>query len=287
MRHGAGAASRGQGVIWVLLPAFDEEPSLAAFVGRIAEVCAASGAPYRIVVCDDGSADGTRRVLSELASSLPIEIIDHKLNRGLGETSRDLFEHAAEAAAPDDILVRMDCDDTHSPELIPAMLAAIAAGADVVIASRFRPGGGQRGVDGYRAFVSRAANLFMRVVFRVPGVREYSCGYRAYRATAIQRAIAVYGNNFIQLKGLGFTCTLEKLIKLDLLGARFAEVPFVLRYDRKLSGSKMASSITTLGYLVMAVLYHWPWGGWRRTYAHLGAEAARGAAVPAAGDAGR
>jgi dolichol-phosphate mannosyltransferase len=79
----------------------------------------------------------------------------------------------------------------------------------------------------------------------------------------IRRAIRVFGNDFIQLKGLGFTCTLEKLVKLRMLGARFAEVPFVLRYDRKLSASKMISSVTTLGYLTMAILYHWPWGGWR------------------------
>ncbi len=82
----------------------------------------------------------------------------------------------------------------------------------------------------------------------------------------IQDAIAFYGDNFIQLKGLGFTCTLEKLVKLKLLGASFAEVPFVLRYDKKQSASKMITSITTLGYLIMAIAYHWPWGGWRRYY---------------------
>src|ERR1019366_10362422 len=87
--------------------------------------------------------------------------------------------------------------------------------------------------------------------------------YRAYRASLIKDAIGVYGNDFIQLKGLGFTCTLEKLVKLKLLGARFAEAPFVLRYDQKVSESKMVSSITTLGYLVMTIMYHWPWGGWR------------------------
>jgi dolichol-phosphate mannosyltransferase len=139
----------------------------------------------------------------------------------------------------------------------------VREGYDVVIASRFAPGGGQLGVSRYRAFVSRCANLFMKVFFPITGLREYSCGFRAYRAEAIQRAISCYGNNFIQLKGLGFTCTLEKLVKLKLIGARFAEAPFVLRYDQKVSDSKMVSSITTLGYLVMTIMYHWPWGGWR------------------------
>ena len=89
---------------------------------------------------------------------------------------------------------------------------------------------------------------------------------RAYRAEIVRRAIDFYGNDFVQLKGLGFTCTLEKLLKLHLLGARFAEVPFTLRYDQKVGLSKMVSSITTLGYLVMLINYYWPWGGWRRMY---------------------
>ena len=65
------------------------------------------------------------------------------------------------------------------------------------------------------------------------------------------------------LTKLGFTCTLEKLVKLKLIGAKFAEIPFLHRYDQKQSDSKMVSSVTTLGYLVMTILYHWPWGGWR------------------------
>ena len=101
------------------------------------------------------------------------------------------------------------------------------------------------------------------VFFPISGLKEYTCGFRAYRAAKIKEAISFYGNNFIQLKGLGFTCTLEKIVKLKLLGARFGEAPFVLRYDQKQSDSKMVSSITTLGYLVMTLLYHWPWGGWR------------------------
>src|SRR5207253_2764940 len=104
--------------------------------------------------------------------------------------------------------------------------------------------------------------------FPIKGVKEYSCGYRAYRAETIKEAIACYGNNFIQLKGLGFTCTLEKLVKLKLIGAKFAEVPFMLRYDQKVSTSKMVSSVTTLGYLVMTIMYHWPWGGWRTAARH-------------------
>ena len=106
----------------------------------------------------------------------------------------------------------------------------------------------------------------MRLILPVKGLKEYTCGFRAYRASIIKKAIEFYGNHFIQLMGLGFTCTLEKIVKLNLLGARFIDVPFVLRYDKKKSSSKMVSSVTTIGYFIMAILYHWPWGGWRSQY---------------------
>ncbi|KAB2876311.1 MAG: glycosyltransferase family 2 protein [Ideonella sp.] len=250
-------------MIVVLLPAYNEEASLPRLMPKLREVLDRQGEPYRIVTCNDGSRDGTREVLQQMIEQYPLEVLTHKINRGLGETSRDLFERAAEIASTGDVIVRLDCDDTHEPEFMPRLISKVREGYDVVIASRFAPGGGQLGVGPYRAFISRCANLFMKVFFPIEGLREYSCGFRAYRAEAIQKAIACYGNNFIQLKGLGFTCTLEKLVKLKLVGARFAEAPFVLRYDQKLSDSKMVSSITTLGYIVMTIMYHWPWGGWR------------------------
>ncbi len=253
-------------MVVVLLPAYNEEKSLPALLPKISEALERDGLAWRILVCNDGSVDRTAEVLAQYAATMPIEVIHHKMNRGLGETARDLFERAVEICAPEDVIVRMDCDDTHEPDVIHSMLAKLEEGYDVVIASRFQPGGGQMGVDSRRAWISRAANLFMKLFFPIRNVHEYSCGFRAYRAGTIQKAVQFWGNNFIQLKGLGFTGTLEKLVKLDLLGTRFSEVPFVLRYDQKISSSKMVSSITTLGYLIMTILYYWPWGGWRSTY---------------------
>jgi dolichol-phosphate mannosyltransferase len=250
----------------VLLPAYNEEESLPLLLPKLGGVLDSIGIPFRIIVCNDGSHDGTARTLEEFRSRLPLEVLHHRINRGLGETVRDLFEHAAVVAGPDDIIVRLDCDDTHEPKHILAMLQKLDEGYDIVIASRFQEGGGQSGVTPYRAFISYGANIFMKLVFGVRGVRDFSSGFRAYRASIVKEAVSFYGNNLVQLKGLGFTCTLEKLIKFKILGARFAEVPFHLRYDQKVSASKMVSSITTLGYLVMAVMYHWPWGGWRRSY---------------------
>ena len=256
-------------MIWIILPAFNEEESLPHLLPEIDAVLRAAGADYRLVVVNDGSADATGQILESFVTTLPMDVIEHPLNRGLGETERDGFEFVAARCRREDVIIRVEGDRTHPPEYALRLAAKLEEGFDVATTSRFQPGGGQQGVSAYRAFISRCANRFMQSIFRVPGVREYSCGYRAYRAGVIQDAIAIFGNDFIQLRGLGFTSTIEMLVKLHLLGGRFAEVPFVLRYDRKESESKMVGSVTTLGYFIMAILFHWPFGGWRSQFKGL------------------
>ncbi|NDV27495.1 glycosyltransferase [Desulfovibrio sp. JC010] len=256
-------------VVWVLLPAFNEEKSFATLFSQLDDVFKELKQEYRIVVVNDGSTDDSAPLLERLSGEYPLEVLTHVINRGLGETERDGFEFIAQKSGAEDVIVRLDCDVTHDPMFIKALLDKMAEGYDAVNTSRFQPGGGQTGVSGYRAFISYMANLFMRVIFNLPQVKDYSCGFRAYRASIIKDAIGIFGNGFIQLKGLGFTSTLEMIVKLKLLGCRFAEVPFVLRYDLKPSESKMITSLTTLGYLVMAFIYHWPFGGWRSYYKKL------------------
>ena len=254
-------------MIIILLPAFNEEQSIAPIFNKLKIVFDESKEDYRIIVCNDGSTDNTQRMLENHAKLLSLEIINHSVNRGLGETIRDLFERAALISLDDDdVIIRIDCDDTHEPKYISSIINKVRSGYDVVIASRFVKGGGQKGVNIYRRFVSSSANLFMKVFFPIKGLKEYSCGYRGYNSKIIKKALRIYGNNFIQLKGLGFTCTLEKLIKLKIIGAKFTEVPFILRYDQKASNSKMISSITTFGYFVITILYYWPFGGWKASY---------------------
>jgi len=249
--------------IFVLLPAYNEQNAIPRLLPAIHSVLSGAGYDYQFIVTDDGSTDATNQILREASTAYPLHLITHDLNRGLGETSRDNFESAAKLSSDGDVIVRLDCDDTHEPRFILSMISKILEGFDVVIASRFAQGGGQKGLTSYRAFISSGANLFMKVFFPIRGVREYSCGYRAYSASIIKKAVSIYGNSFIQLRGLGFTCTLEKLIKLHMLGAKFTEIPFVLRYDQKVGSSKMIGSITTLGYIIMVILNYWPWGGWR------------------------
>jgi len=258
--------------LWVLLPAFNEEASLPVLLPKIDEIFKKHLLDYKIVIVDDGSSDRTNDLLKSYSQTMPVEIITHEINRGLGETERDGFEYIAANSADEDMIIRIDCDDTHEPMYFINMIDKIKEGYDVVVASRFQKGGGQKGVNAYRALISFSASLFMKIMFNIKGVRDYSCGYRIYRASIIKNAIGIFGNQFIQLKGIGFTSTLETIVKLKLMGCRFGEVPFMLRYDQKVSSSKMVSSITTFGYFAMAVLYHWPFGGWRSAFKRLAAD---------------
>jgi len=247
-------------MIHILLPAYNEEKALPPLVEKISRAMSQAGATYRILVVNDGSNDGTAQVLTELSGRYPLEVITHKYNRGLGEAARDGFEYLAESSAAHDVIVRMDCDDTHDPHYIPAMVAKLREGYEVVTASRYARGGGQVGVNWYRRIISRIANLLLKSVFPIRGVWEYTCGYRAYRASLVQDALDIFGNRFIDLKGMGFTGTVEKMIKCKLMGARVAEIPFILRYDQKPGKSKVITSITTLGYFVLIAKYLVFWG---------------------------
>lgn len=254
-------------MIWILLPAYNEQGDLPKLMEKFQQTL--KGHDYRLVVVNDGSTDQTAEILEKAKNSLNLEIVEHPINRGLGETERDGFEYIAWKAERDDIIIRIEGDDTHEPKYLFDLIEKLNEGYDVVNTSRFKSGGGQVGVDAYRSFISRCANLFMKLIFGIRGVSDYSCGYRAYRAAVIKDALDIFGNNLIQLRGLGFTSTLEIMVKLKMLGCRFTEVPFVLRYDQKKGSSKMIGSVTTLGYLIMAILYWWPFGGWRSQYRGL------------------
>ncbi|MDO9545662.1 MAG: glycosyltransferase [Pelolinea sp.] len=254
-------------MIWIMLPAYNEQTDLPKLLEKIGKNLI--GTEYRLVVINDGSTDQTDEVLSNYKGQLNLDVVLHPINRGLGETERDGFEYIAWKAERDDVIVRIEGDDTHEPKYLFDLIEKLKEGYDVVNTSRFQPGGGQLGVSRYHAFISKSANIFMRIVLGIQGVSDYSCGYRAYRAAVIKDALDIFGNNLIQLRGLGFTSTLEIIVKLNVLGCKFAEVPFVLRYDQKKGGSKMVGSITMLGYFIMALLYWWPMGGWRNHYKGL------------------
>ena len=254
-------------MLWIMLPAYNEQRDLPSLLEKLEK--ALKNEQYHLIVVNDGSTDKTNEILKKYKDRLNLDVIQHPINRGLGETERDGFEYIIWKADREDLVVRVEGDDTHEPKYMFDLIKKLDEGFDVVNTSRFQPGGGQLGVSPYHAFVSKSANIFMRLVLGIKGVSDYSCGYRAYRVAVLQDALELYGNNFIQLRGLGFTSTLEIIVKLNLLGCRFGEVPFLLRYDQKKGGSKMVGSITMLGYFIMALLYWWPFGGWRRRFKGL------------------
>ncbi|MEE2998336.1 MAG: glycosyltransferase family 2 protein [Pseudomonadota bacterium] len=261
--------------LFVLLPAYNEAQALEILIPKICSQADRLDLDFCLVICNDGSTDETQSILESLRHSYPIHVLNHSINRGLGETSRDLFEYAATNLDDEDIIIRMDCDDTHDPEVFEKFIEKLQD-YDIVVASRFQEGGGQLGVPNHRAGISLVANTVMKIFFPISGVREYSCGYRAYRASIVRQAVSHFGNNFIQLKGLGFTCTVEKLIKFKILNARICEVPFTLKYNQKIGESKMVGSATTFGYFALLLLYYWPWGGWRNQYKKILVENKKG-----------
>lgn len=227
-------------MIHVILPAYNEEEALPCLLSRLSDVRAAHGLDLRVFVVDDGSQDRTAAVVQEASAAQPwIRLVPHPHNMGLSQGLRTGFAAAlADARSGDDVIITMDADNTQPPELIPAMAGAIREGHDVVIASRFQPGAEVHGVPASRRLFSLGMSVMFRTMFPIRGVRDFSCGFRAYRASTLERAHETFGGDFITEQG--FACMVEVLFQLDRLdGVRFGEVPMVLHYDYKPTETKM------------------------------------------------
>lgn len=237
-------------MIYVLLPAFNEERGLASLLDRLRAVTAAAVEPYRVVVVDDGSSDGTACVAEGFAGRLELRLLRHSVNQGLGAALRSGVRLVLSDAAAGDVLVTMDADDSHDPSLVPVLVGALRrTRTDVAIASRFVPGGQEIGVPLLRRWLSRAAALCYRAALPMPGVRDYSSGFRALRVETLQAARAAAGCEIPAEPG--FTSAVELLLRARETGAAATEVPLVLRYDRKESPRKMRVGRTVLASLVL------------------------------------
>ena len=234
--------------VWLVLPALNEAHSLPPLLDRIEEAMFEVGLEYRLVFVDDGSTDETPKIMQAAAERQEATIVTHETNLGLGAAIRDGLLEAARQAEPRDIIVTLDADNTHTPDLIYRMVRLVREGHDVVIASRYRPGSRIRGVPLLRRFLSRAASIILRAVFPTPGVRDYTSGYRAYRAEVMQQVVRTTGPSFFDQDG--FQVMIDILLKLrrnrDLI---FGEVPLVLRYDLKAGASKMDVAATIVNTL--------------------------------------
>lgn len=244
-------------MIYVLLPAYNEEIALPRLIEKFDKVLKKEGEPYRIVLQDDGSTDRTVETARQLAEKYPITILTHETNQGLGQTMRDGLKYLTERAGENDEIVTLDCDDTHEPEFVPPAVRKLRSGWDVVALSRFCEGGGQGGLSPIKAFLSLGAGTFLKLFFPIRGVREYSCNFRVFRGSILKKADRIFGPDLIRLAHLGFAVSPELLVKMRMIGARIAESPFVLRYDQKPTPSKNRSWRTIQGYFAIVVNF---WG---------------------------
>lgn len=236
-------------MVYILLPAFNEERDIGMLLQRICDALCMLSYPYKVLVVNDGSFDGTVAEVLRCQASMPIELIDHEVNKGLGQAMLTGLRRAGELLQDEDVLITMDADNTHDPQLIGLMIEKLQAGYGLVIASRYERGGVEVGLSELRSFLSRGASALLKIFFPIPGAKDYTCGYRAYRGAELKRALLVYGNSLVEERG--FTCMAEILIKLRAVGVRVAEVPLVLRYDLKTGQSKMKVFQTILRYFVM------------------------------------
>ena len=236
---------------WIVLPAYNEEKDLAHLLERVDEAMHEIRLPFEVIIVDDGSTDDTLDVAEQWAQQIPLQTISHGVNQGLGATIRDGLKAACDMAEARDVIVTLDADNSHTPELILRLVRLIREGHDVVIASRFRPGSSVRGVPLSRRFLSRVAGLLFRVTFPIRGVRDYTCGYRAYRAGVLQKVTSDDPTFFDQS---GFQVMVDILLKLrrdkDLV---FGEAPLILRYDLKRGASKMDVGDTIAATLKLMV----------------------------------
>ncbi len=242
-------SSAGLGNVHVVLPAYNEADSIGAVLAALERTAKETGMRLRAIVVDDGSRDATREVVGAHTSGLSVTLIEHPSNLGLGAAIRSGLIRAVEDARGPDVIVTMDADDTHTPAAIAQMVAKIESGMDVLIASRYQPGAIVIGVPPGRRFLSYAASIIFRVVFPIRGVKDFTCGYRAYRASVLREAFERYRKEFINEEG--FQCMVDILLKLRPLNLRFGEVPLTLRYDRKGGKSKMKVARTTFKTLVL------------------------------------
>lgn len=241
------------------LPAYNEAANIDPLFARIQAVRARLMPSLSVLLYDDGSRDDTAaRARAWNSPKLPVRVIGMSENRGLGTALFRLVEDFASPAHGGQpgsaALALMDCDDTMDPLQLPRMWDLLEhEQRDVVIASRYRSGATITGVPAHRLMLSQAAAFLFKALHPLPGVRDYSCGYRLYRRSLLERAVATWGRDLVVQPG--FAAMVEILLKLGRLNASCAEIPLRLRYEQKRGASKMAVSDNARRLLRMA----WRW----------------------------
>ncbi len=214
-------------VATVCLPTYNERENLERMVRTLV------GLGVRVLVIDDNSPDGTGEIADRLAEELePVSVLHRPRKEGLGPAYIAGFGEALRDGA--DLVLEMDCDFSHDPADVPRLISA-AGEADLVLGSRYVPGGRVGNWGPLRRFISRGGSLYAQMILGLP-VRDLTGGFKCYRR-AVLEALPL---DEIHSKGYAFQ--IETTYRTLRKGFRVREVPITF-VDRVEGGSKMSKSI--------------------------------------------
>lgn len=214
----------------VCLPTYNERETLEPMLRALGEVLPESG---RVLVIDDSSPDGTGELADSLASTFEyVDVLHRPRKEGLGPAYLDGFRQALADGA--DLILEMDCDFSHSPAAVPRLIAAADA-ADVVLGSRYVPGGSIPSWGFLRRAVSRSGNVYAQVVLGLP-YRDLTGGFKCYRRKVLETI------DLGAISSLGYAFQIETTYRALRAGFRVVEVPIAFA-DRRVGRSKMSREI--------------------------------------------
>jgi dolichol-phosphate mannosyltransferase len=219
---------------WLILPTYNEAQNLEPMVHAVLPQLSHGGAAPTILVVDDASPDGTGAIADRLARELPeVRVLHRPAKDGLGRAYLAGFQAALDGGA--DLILQMDCDFSHDPADVPRLMEA-ASSADVVLGSRYVPGGGVENWALRRRIQSRGGCAYAQLILRVP-VRDLTGGFKCWR----RRALEALDFDGVDSHGYGFQ--VEMTYRALRAGLSVTEVPIVFR-ERREGQSKMTFWIT-------------------------------------------
>lgn len=216
--------------VWVLLPTYNEADNLERLVVALRERLPAGG---RVLVVDDNSPDGTGGIADRLAAEHDdVAVLHRERKEGLGPAYLAGFREALAGGA--DLIVEMDADFSHDPAYLPQLLRA-ADDADLVIGSRYVPGGGITDWGKLRRFLSRGGSAYARTALGLE-IRDLTGGFKVIRRGVLETI------DLDAISSLGYAFQVEVTYRAIKAGFRVVEVPIVFR-DRREGNSKMSRAI--------------------------------------------
>jgi dolichol-phosphate mannosyltransferase len=218
---------------WLILPTYNEAENIEPFVRAVTGQLEAMGTPYTVLIVDDGSPDGTGHIADRLAGELPhLQVLHRPRKAGLGRAYLAGFEVALEAGA--ELVLEMDSDFSHDPADLPRLIAASNA-ADLVLGSRYVPGGGVTDWGLLRRLVSRGGSAYARLLLGVP-VRDLTGGFKCFNRRVLE------GIELDHVQANGYQFQIELTYRAARAGFTITEVPILFR-RRRHGDSKMTPRI--------------------------------------------